>query len=156
MDALGFALYPLSLRHPGAAEAGFFRLISGGALGATRAEAARRFDDVARALLATEGEAWERWIAREPNALDDRMHRALRLLQEARRMDYAELLFLASFARAGAYAGVFDASWLPRLEELRVRALPHHLGSEEGDAEAENLRRAALTRALLRDATRDT
>jgi protein-arginine kinase len=85
------------------------------------------------------------------------MHRALRLLQEARRMDYAELLFLSSFARAGAYAGIFPAALLPRLEELRVKAQPHHLGIQGGadttaDPEAENLRRAAATRALLQEA----
>jgi hypothetical protein len=160
MDAMGFALYPLSLRNPGTAEAGFFRLLSGGALGATRAEATERFNTAARALLKAEGEAWDRWIAREPNLLDDRMHRALNLLQEARRMDYAELLFLSSFARAGAYAGIFPAALLPRLEELRVRAQPHHLGisagiSTPGDAEEENLRRAAAARALLQGMLRD-
>lgn len=155
MDAAGHALYPLSLRNPGTAEAGFFRLLSGGALGASTGEAAERFRAAARALLAAESEAWEKWSAREPNLLDDRMHRALRLLQEARRMDYAELLFLSSFARAGAYAGIFPAALLPRLEALRVRTLPHHLGMAGATApanpEEENLRRAAAARALLQD-----
>lgn len=150
MDAMGFALHPLTLRHPGAAEAGFFRLVSGGALGLSPEGLAARFDAAARALLAAEVEAWERWVAREPNRLDDRMHRALRLLQEARRMDYAELLLLASFARAGAYAGIFPAALLARLEELRIRALPFHLQAGGADPEEESLRRAAAARAQLR------
>jgi protein-arginine kinase len=156
MDAMGHALYPLSMRNPGTAEAGFFRLLSGGALGASREEATERFNAAARALLAAESRAWERWIAREPNLLDDRMHRALRLLQEARRMDYAELLFLSSFARAGAYAGIFPSALLPRLEELRVRTQPHHLGVSgvgmASDPEEESLRRAAASRTLLQGA----
>ncbi len=152
MDAMGFALHPLTLRNPGAAEAGYFRLLSGGALGLAREDLTERFAAIARALLAAEGEAWERWIAREPNLLDDRMHRALRLLQEARRMDYAELLFLSSFARAGAYAGIFPAALLPRLEELRIRALPFHLEAGVArDAGEESLRRAAIARDLLRE-----
>jgi protein-arginine kinase len=124
----------------------------------------RRFASKAAALLAAETGAWERWNAREGNLLIDRMHRGLRLLQEARRMDFAELLFLSSFARAGVYAGIFPVSLPARLEELRVKAQPFHLAATRQEdlaatrqeaqipqLEDELALRADLARALLAD-----
>jgi hypothetical protein len=173
MAAMGFELQPLSLRDPGAAEAGYFRLLSRGGMDLTAEGLFGRFEGKTIRLLAAETSAWERWRTREPNLLEDRMHRALRLLQEARRMDLAELLFLTSFARAGAYAGIFPASLLPRLEELRIKARPFHVAAlssalslasspaftpdgaartatrPEQDADRENIQRAILARELL-------
>jgi hypothetical protein len=169
LAAMGCELQPLSLRHPGSAEAGFFRLLARGGPGISPEDAHRRFTEKTGAVLAAETEAWTRWNGREPLALADRMHRALRLLQEARRMEFAELLLLASFARGGVYAGIFPASLLSRLEELRVKAQPFHIraqaaehiraqaaepGPQDGPPlplEEEHARRATLARSLLSD-----
>lgn len=156
MAAMGLELRPLSLRNPGAAEAGYFQLRTRGGMDLSSEGLHARFAGKLKALLDAETGAWERWNARDQNLLEDRMHRALRLLQEARRMDFAELLFLTSFARAGVYRGIFPVSLLPRLEELRVRAQPFHIRAAEGAGETgadlperENALRASLARGLL-------
>lgn len=162
MAAMGLELSPLSLRAPGAAEAGYFRLRSRGGMDLSSEDLRRRFTGKLKTLLDAETGAWERWNARDPNLLEDRMHRALRLLQEARRMEFAEMLFLTSFARAGVYKGIFAVSLLPKLETLRVTAQPAHLAANPapedapvphtgpGEAsERENARRALLGRTLL-------
>jgi hypothetical protein len=152
MAATGFELQPLSLRAPGTADAGFFRLLSRGGLGLTVAELLADFARKVECLIAAEAEAWERWNARERSRLEDRMHRAMRLLQEARLMEYAELLSLVSFARAGVRAGIFPVSRLPLLEELRVCAQPFHLRAANpgGAPDDEAALRASLARELLK------
>jgi hypothetical protein len=162
MGAMGLELQPLSLREPGAAEAGYFRLQTRGGMDLSSEELHRRFAGKLKTLLDVETKAAARWNARDPNLLQDRMHRALRLLQEARRMDYAEMLLLTSFARAGVYQGIFPDSLLSKLETLRVQAQPAHLAatfsamaSAEADrdpAEEENAARAGLSRSVLAQA----
>jgi hypothetical protein len=162
MAATGFELQPLSLRAPGAAEAGFFRLLSRGGLGLSGPELLASFEHKVDRLIAAETKAWEMWSARDAVGLEDRMHRAMKVLQEARLLEYAEMLTLVSYARAGVRAGIFPASRLPLLEELRVRAQPFHLrvrpsapartnagahSGRNGTGEAES--RAALARRLL-------
>jgi hypothetical protein len=161
MAAMGLELQPLSLRNPGAAEAGFFRLLTRGGMDLSSEELYRRFAGRVTRLLDAETEAWTRWNAREGNLLEDRMHRALRLLQEARRMEFAEFLLLCGYARTGVYGGIFPISLLPRLEDLRVKAQPFHLGgswralnpaanaSEALPVEEENVLRAGLGRSAL-------
>lgn len=157
LSAMGLELQPLSLRHPGAAEAGFFRLLSRGGMDLSLEDLHRRFTGKRDRLLNAETEALERWRTRESNLLQDRMHRSLRLLQEARRMDFAELLLLASFARTGVYAGIFPLWLLSALEELRVKAQPFHVratwqGPQAMHLEEELSLRAEQTRLRLAQA----
>lgn len=127
LGATGYDLQALSLREPGATEAGFFRLASRGGAGATAEDDAVAFAAKARTLLRVDAELWERRAAREPGVVEDRMHRALRVLQEARRMDHAEAQRLVSAARTGVYAGAFPGSLREALETFRVRAQPFHV-----------------------------
>jgi hypothetical protein len=162
MAAMGLEMQPLSLREPGAAEAGYFRLQTRGGMDLSSEELHHRFAGKLKSLLEVETKVSLRWNARDPNLLEDRMHRALRLLQEARRMEYAELLFLTSFARAGVYQGIFPETLLSRLETLRIQAQPAHLiathsemettGEERDRAEEEYARRATLGRTVLSQA----
>jgi hypothetical protein len=159
LAAMGCELQPLSLREPGSAEAGYFRLLSRGGLDLTGEELVLRFAGQVESTLRAEADAWDRWRAREADVLEDRMHRALRVLQEARRMVGPELLLLTSWARAGVYAGVFPGVLTSSLETLRVQAQPFHLAAAAPDAPqagnpdgAEAAWRAGLARRLLNNA----
>ena len=157
LAATGYDLQPLSLREPGSAASGFFRLTSRGSMEITEAEQAALFATRMRAVLRAETEAWTEWNAREARQVEDRMHRALRILQEARQLELSEAYSLISFARAGVYADVFPALLLPKLETLRVRAQPFHVralatGDSEGIESADSAQaslRAGLARRLL-------
>lgn len=127
LAATGHELQPLSLREPNTGANGFFRLVSRGDAAPTAAECAAHFAAQVDAVLRTEAQAWAAWNDREADVLEDRMHRSLRILQEARRLEDAEMPALISLARAGVYAGVFPDSLLPRLETLRVHAQPFHV-----------------------------
>lgn len=153
LGATGYELLALSLREPGAMEAGFFRLVSRGGAGVTAEDAAQAFATKVRTLLHVETGLWERRRAREPGILEDRMHRALRVLQEARRMDHVEAQRLVSEARTGVYGGAFPDSLLAALETFRVRAQPFHVAAlaatEEADTRDDLALRADLARRLL-------
>jgi hypothetical protein len=151
LGAMGYDLQPLSLRTAGFAESGYFRLLSRGGMDLPEETLYEHFAAKTDRVLAAENGVLERWLERDPNRLEDRVHRALRLLQEARRMDYAELLSLTSFARIGVYLGILPENSLDSLEALRVRAQPFHLGVKHPEVAPETLDRlrADLSRGLL-------
>lgn len=166
MAAIGCELQPLSLREPGAAESGFFRLLTRGGLGLDAIEIITRFRSQVEAVLHAEQRARD-YLTRDDRAqheLEDRAHRALNLLQEARRMESPELQLLVSQVRTGVYEGLFPNTLLPQLETLRVLAGPGHIairhwgtqgepkereGGSSGDLLDEARLRAALARHLL-------
>ncbi len=155
LAATGHELQPLSLREPNTGANGFFRLVSRGDAGVTGAECAARFAVQADTVLRTEAQAWAAWNERAADVIEDRMHRSLRILQEARRLEDAETHALISFARAGVYAGIFPVSALPRLETLRVQAQPFHVralavsAGNTDTADPDAGIRAGLARRLL-------
>lgn len=151
LEATGFELRPLSLRLPGAAEAGFLLLLSRGGMNLSEEDMRMRCAGKVSSLLAAETEAFGRWHAREAKLLEDRAHRALRILQEARNMDSVEFLRLSSLARNGVYAGFFPVSLLAALEELRIKTRPFHLLAPRAneDLRGENVLRADLVRGAL-------
>jgi hypothetical protein len=127
LAAMGCELQPLSMREPGTADAGYFRLLSRGGLDLTSEDLVARFAEQVNMVLRAETETMQRWRTHEPDVLDDRMHRAIRVLQEARHMEGPELHVLTSWARAGVYADLFPRSLLAKLETLRVTSQPFHL-----------------------------
>jgi hypothetical protein len=151
LGAMGYDLEPLSLRNPGSAETGHFRLLSRGGMDLPEETLYTNFAAKAESVLAAETGALEQWHTREPNRLEDQVHRALRLLQEARRMEYAELLSRISYARIGVYLEILPETLREPLETLRVRAQPFHVrtGRAEATFEAENRERAERARRLL-------
>jgi hypothetical protein len=151
LGAMGYDLEPLSLRTPGSAESGHFRLLSRGGMDLPEEVLHARFAAKAESVLAAESRALEQWHTREPNRLEDHAHRALRLLQEARRMEYAELLSLVSYARIGVYLGILPENLREPLETLRVRGQSFHVRASLSDAasEAENKARAESAREIL-------
>ena len=126
MNALGLELQPLALRIPGAAEAGFFRVLSRGGMKFPEEALYQRVADRVKSVLTTETEALEKWLEKDKHRLEDRVFRSIHLLQEARHLDYTEFLELCSFVRVGVYLGRFPASLLPKLEELRIITQPFH------------------------------
>jgi hypothetical protein len=157
LGAMGFDLQPLSLRTPGSAESGYFRMTSRGGMDFPEELVYEHFAVKADIVLTVEAEALARWHRTDPNRLEDRVHRALRLLQEARRMEYSELLSLTSFARIGTYLGIFPEKLRFLLETLRLEAQPFHLRHRLEDpefsgggpaSEALEPARAALARRL--------
>ncbi len=151
--AMGIEIQPLSLRLPGSADAGFFRAVSRGGMKIAEAELYRKFTGRIESVLQAEREATGRWEKREKTKVEDKVHRAFRLLQEARTLDYAEFLALSSFARLGVYLGHFPASLPERLEDLRVRMQPFHIGAlqtEEPPLDAD-IFRAQVVRSALAD-----
>jgi hypothetical protein len=157
MNALGLELQPLMARAPGGAEAGFFRVLSRGGMKFPEHDLYQWFAEQVKSLLATEIEALEKWRNREKNKLEDRVYRSLRLLQEARTLDYTEFLTFASFARAGVYLGHFPASLIPKLEDLRVRAQPFHISILHGKIPpgAADVFRAEFVRKELKESDSD-
>ena len=151
LNAVGLELQPLMLRTPGAAEAGFFRVLSRGGMKFPEDQLYRRFVEQISFLLKTEVEVLEKWHDKEKNRLEDRIYRSLRLLQEARTLDFPELLMFASFTRIGVYLGYFPASLLPHLEDLRIRTQPSHLSILQNQALSPQIDifRADLVRASL-------
>jgi len=163
LGAQGFDLRPLSLKTPGCADAGYFRMISRGGMDFPEETLYEHFAAKANHVLAVEAGALEQWRKRDPNELEDRVYRALRLLQEARRMEHSELLACVSQARMGVYLGLFPVKLLDLLETLRVEAGPFSLrngvntGTEsetDGGASSEapfslEVARAVLARRLL-------
>jgi protein-arginine kinase len=151
LGAMGYDLEPLSLRNPGSAETGHFRLLARGGMDLPEETLYTNFAAKTESVLAAETGALEQWHTREPNRLEDHVHRALRLLQEARRMEYAELLSLISYARMGVYLEILPENLRDLLETLRVRAQPFHVrtGWAEATFEAENRERAERARRLL-------
>ena len=151
LNALGLELQPLSLRIPGMAEAGFFRVLSRGGMILPEEALYQWFAKHIRTMLATENEALEKWHEQEKSRLEDRIHRSLRMLQEARNLDYSEFLTLMSFTRVGVYSGHFPASLLPELETLRMQTLPFHAAIlQDGNSTQEiDAFRANRVRSLL-------
>lgn len=150
LGALGYELRPLG-RAAGAAEAGFFRIVSRGGLGLSEAELRAGFAAKVDALLRADAEALGRRRGADPARFDDAAHRAEALLRGARRVEYAELLAWISSARAGRRAGSPGGIPEAALEALRVRAQPFHLAAENPGSppEQEASLRADLARALL-------
>ena len=112
---------------PGAAEAGFYRMVSRGGMNLPEYAVYNRFVEQVKTVLSSEKEAMQKWLEREKKQLEDRVHRSLRLLQEARTLDYTELLTFASFTRLGVYSGCFPAYLLAQMEALRVQTQPFHI-----------------------------
>ncbi len=154
LQALGLELQALTLRHPGSAEAGFFRVASKGGMGFSSQDLYRYFKDQTTKLLEWEGQALEQWKSKEQKGLEDRVYRSLSMLQEARVLAYAEFLLFASFARMGTYLGLFAPALRNRLEELRIRVQPFHLEAllPAGAAPTEaDILRANVVRSRLKD-----
>ena len=127
LAVMGFELQPLSLRTPGTAEAGFFRIVSRGGMKFSEEVLYHRFKRQIDTVLSAEKEAMEKWTEREKNQLQDRLHHSLQSLQKAETLDYSAFLNLVSLVRVGAYSGLFPLGLLEPLEELRVQTLPFHL-----------------------------
>ena len=151
LGAMGYDLVPLSLKTPGFAESGYFRLLSRGGMDLPEETLYSNFAAKAGSVLSAEKGALEQWHARESNRLEDHVHRALRLLQEARRMEYAEVLSLASYTRIGVYLRILPENLRELLETLRLQTQPFHVRAElsEVSDEAENRARADFSRKLL-------
>jgi protein arginine kinase len=154
LNAMGVELHPLTVRVPGAAEAGFFRVLSRGGMKFPEDVLYEEFARKIQSLLATEIEAFDQWRKQEQKRLEDRIFRSLRLLQEARTLDYTEYLTFDSFTRTGIYSGHFTSSLLPKLEELRVRSQPFHIAVTQGRpvSPETDVFRAELARSLLQSA----
>ena len=126
MNALGLELQPLSLRAPGAAEAGFFRVLSRGGMKFSEEKWYQRVAGQLETVLAAEKGALEKWLEKDKQRLEDRIFQSFRLLQEAKPLDYAQLLESNSFVRVGVYLGHWPATLLSKLETLRTKAQPFH------------------------------
>jgi len=126
LNAVGIGLEPLSLRAPGAAEAGFFRVAMRGGLEESESAGYGTFVKNLKCVLNAEASALEQWQNKEKNPLEDRITRSIALMRGARSLGYAELLTFLSFARVGVHLGRFPASWMARLENLRIRCQPFH------------------------------
>jgi protein arginine kinase len=126
LNATGFDFQALMLRVPGSAEAGFYRIATRGGMEFSEEKFHLAFLAAMRRVLDEELKAAEIWMEREKQRLEDRLFRSLRLLQEARTLAHWEFLVFSSFARVGAYLGLFPGDLPRRLEDLRIRTQPGH------------------------------
>ncbi len=97
----------------------------------------------------------ELWLKEDRLLLEDRVFRALGLLQGARKIPSEETLDLLSAVRMGAGLGIVRGVDMDRLNRLFLHCLPAHLQKCQGAEMSETERdvaRARLLREVLADA----
>jgi protein arginine kinase len=93
----------------------------------------------------------ELWLKEDRTLLEDRVFRALGVLQGARKIPSEETLDLLSAVRMGASLGLVRGVDLDRLNQLFLHSLPAHLQKRHGGEMPEADRDAARAR-LVREA----
>jgi protein arginine kinase len=96
------------------------------------------------------------WLKEDRTLLEDRVFRALGVLQGARKIPSEETLDLLSAVRMGAGLGIIRGLDLDRLNQLFLQSLPAHLQKRHGGEMSEGDRdtaRAQLVREALAGAS---
>ncbi len=121
-------------------------------LGITEEELLAHFQDTVRQIIQMEQEARQHLEQETPDLVEDRIHRARALLENARLISFEETARLVSALRLGVGLGrIFDVK-LQTLNELLFFAQPGHLQvlfGHDMDPQERDRRRAAYIRTKL-------
>jgi protein arginine kinase len=121
-------------------------------LGRTDDSIVKRMEEVAQRLLSIEAEARERLFNDQKLQIEDKVSRALGILQYARLLSSLELLSLLSYLRLGVDLGMLPNLNHSLLNELMVILQPAHMQKLYRDANddlARDIRRAEIVREKI-------
>ena len=130
----------------------FYQISNQVTLGLDEAAAIADLRRVVTRIAAYERKSRELWMSEDPVLLEDRVFRALGMLQNARRIASEETLDHLSAVRMGAALGLVEGVAVLKINEMFMRSLPAHLQKMKGEELAEGERdeaRAQFIRAML-------
>lgn len=131
----------------------FFQISNQITLGRSEEEIIADFREIViPKIVEYEQAARQALLAKRPAALDDRIFRAVGLLQSARLMSSNEALQYLSHVRMGLHVGRITTIDLQTVNELFLQTQPAHLQFLQGErlsGEERSIARAALIRARL-------
>lgn len=131
----------------------FFQLSNQVTLGLSEQQIVDNFSDVVvPKIIAYEAEARKALLEKKPNALDDKIQRALGVLRSACLISSQEALFLLSNVRLGVNIGRITDIKIATVNELFMLTQPAHLQIKAGkilDADQRDTLRAEIIRTKL-------
>jgi protein arginine kinase len=129
-----------------------FRIFNQMTLGRSETDVLGSVDRVVRQVAETERKARATLWTEARSETEDKLHRALGVLRNARLLSVREGLNLLSAVRMGLNMDVLSGVQIDRLNKLQVLMLPAHLARWEGrdlDPAEQDFLRAALVRSEL-------
>jgi protein arginine kinase len=133
----------------------FFQVSNQTALGRSEEEVIESLDRVVRTLVDKESQARQVLLRDARPQVEDKIWRAHGILRHCRSVSSEEVLGLASAVRLGVASGVVPQVSTGILNRLLLLTQPAHLQKMAGrpmDSIERDVRRAELTRALMREA----
>jgi len=131
----------------------FFQLSNQITLGVTEADIVNEFSEsIIPKIIEYETLARQSLLDTQPDALDDKIQRALGVLRSARLVSSQEALFLLSNIRLGVNLGRVDGISIATVNELFMLTQPAHLQLNSGnqlDADGRDAMRAQIIRSRL-------
>jgi len=131
----------------------FFQLSNQITLGVTEADIVNEFSEsIIPKIIEYETLARQSLLDTQPDALDDKIQRALGVLRSARLVSSQEALFLLSNIRLGVNLGRVDGISIATVNELFMLTQPAHLQFNSGnqlDADGRDTMRAQIIRSRL-------
>ncbi len=118
-------------------------------MGLREYEIVSQFKEKLSEFLKIEKKIETRLIKTERIQLEDRIHRALSLLGNARLISYSEFLELSSLVKLGVYTGILEYKFIPVLNVLLVRCAPEHLNIGESGLDETAAREVRATMVRL-------
>lgn len=130
----------------------FYQISNQITLGRSEEELIRELLHVVSRIAAYERRSRELWLQEDRVLLEDRIFRALGMLQQARKIASEETMDHLSAVRMGVNMGLVQGVDIDRLNELFILTLPAHLQVREGSelpAQQRDVVRARLIRERL-------
>ncbi|MHC4598976.1 MAG: protein arginine kinase [Planctomycetota bacterium] len=128
----------------------FYQISNQVTLGRTEEELIEDLLHVVPRIAAYERRSRDLWLQEDRVLLEDRVFRALGMLQQARKIASEETLDHLSAVRMGVNLGIVEDVDLHRLNELFILTLPAHLQKKEG-GELVPLERDIVRARFIRD-----
>ena len=132
---------------------GIYQLSNQVSRGYSEEELIRRLMKVAEQVMKAEQDARRQLKEKEGIGLEDRVYRALGILQNARTLTSKEMYALISDVRMGVSLGIIEGVPINKLDRLLIDMLPARLTLANGEADhaaARDKIRADLTRTALK------
>jgi len=128
----------------------FYQISNQVTLGRTEEELIRDLLRVVPRIASYERRSRDLWLKEDRILLEDRVFRALGMLQQARRIASEETLDHLSAVRMGIHLGIVQNVDIARLNEMFLLSLPAHLQQKEG-AELPPLERDIVRARFIRE-----
>lgn len=119
-------------------------------LGRTESSILKKLEEMAQKIVEAEQEARERLLFKQRTLTEDKVFRALGLLQHARVMSSAELLNHLSMVKLGVELRVLPAAKASFINELILMTQPAHMQTLQGH-KADSAHRDAMRARIVRE-----